>query len=101
MRILIWLFRIVLFVFLFGFAVKNDELVYVQFFFVEARQFPLVFVMLAFFVAGALIGVSATVFSLLSKRREISRLRKRVARLEDDIAHRTAPVPDGEAPEAH
>lgn len=100
MRILIWIFRLALFVFLFGFAVKNDELVNLQFFLGEVRQLPLVFVMLGFFAAGALIGVSATLFSVLSKRREISVLRKRVQRLEDEAARRTAPTPDGEAPDA-
>lgn len=101
MRILIWIFRIVLFVFLFGFAVKNDELVNVQFFLGEMRQFPLVFVMLAFFAGGAIIGFSVTLISLLSKRREISRLKKQVRQLERDVALLEPPKPDLASPEAH
>ena len=102
MRLLIWIFRIVLFVFLFGFAIKNDELVNVQFFFGEVRQFPLVFVMLAFFAGGALIGASITGFSALSRRREISKLRKQLRHAEDRAADRALVVQDGaRAPEAH
>ncbi|MCB1928055.1 MAG: LapA family protein [Rhodocyclaceae bacterium] len=102
MRLLIWIFRIVLFVFLFGFAIKNDELVNVQFFFGEVRQFPLIFVMLAFFAGGALIGASITSVSTLARRREISKLRKRLKHAEDLAADRALVVHDGaHAPEAH
>ncbi len=101
MRLLIWIFRIALFVFLFGFAVKNDELVNVQFFFGEMRQFPLVFVMLAFFAGGAAIGVTVTLFSLLSKRREIARLKKQLKHAEERPAGQPLVVHEGQAPEAH
>ena len=93
MRLLIWIFRVALFLILFGFAVKNDELVNVQFFLGEVREFPLVFVMLAFFAAGAILGLSATLPSLLSRRREISRLRKRASRLEDEAVRRVPRAP--------
>ena len=102
MRLLIWIFFFFLFVFLFGFAIKNDELVNVQFFFGEVRQFPLVFVMLAFFAGGALIGASITGFSALSRRREISKLRKQLRHAEDRAADRALVVHDGaQASEAH
>ena len=101
MRFLIWILRIVLFVFLFGFAVKNDELVNVQFFLGEVRQFPLVFVMLAFFAGGAVIGFSVTLFSLLSKKREIARLRKQVRQLEREAEILQPPRPEATPPEAH
>ncbi len=101
MRFLIWILRIVLFVFLFGFAVKNDELVNVQFFLGEVRQFPLVFVMLAFFAGGAVIGFSVTLFSLLSKKREIARLKKQVRQLERDAELHQPPRLEATPPEAH
>ena len=88
MRILIWIFRIALFVVLFGFAAENHELVDVQFFLGEVRQLPLVFVMLAFFAAGAVVALSTTIFPLLARRHEISRLRKQVKRLEDEAVRR-------------
>ncbi|MCB1957584.1 MAG: LapA family protein [Rhodocyclaceae bacterium] len=101
MRFLIWIFRIVLFVFLFGFAVKNDELVNVQFFLGEVRQFPLVFVMLAFFAGGAVIGFSVTLVSLFSKKREIARLKKQVRQLEREAELLQPPRIEGPPPEAH
>ncbi len=80
MRTLMWIFRLVLFFLLFGFALKNDQLVELNFFFGRQWQMPLVFVILAAFVAGAAIGVSSTLASLLRKRREISRLRREAAK---------------------
>lgn len=80
MRIVIWIFRILLFFILFGFAVKNDQLVQLKFFFDAQWHMPLVFVILIAFAIGAVVGVTVTLASLLSKRREISRLRREVER---------------------
>lgn len=82
MRILMWILRVLLFLLLFGFAVKNDHLVMLNFFFGSEWQMPLVFVILAAFAAGAILGVTATFASLLRYRREIGRLRKAVGKLE-------------------
>lgn len=84
MRILMWAVRLLLFFFLFGFAVKNDQLVDLHFFFGREWSLPLVFVILAAFAAGAVLGVTATLASLLGKQREIGRLRREVSRLERD-----------------
>lgn len=84
MRILMWALRLLLFFLLFGFAVKNDQLVDLYFFFGSEWSLPLVFVILAAFAAGAVLGVTATFASLLGKQREIGRLRREVARLERD-----------------
>lgn len=82
MRILMWILRFVLFFLLFGFAVKNDQLVDLQFFFGKEWSLPLVFVILASFAAGAVLGVTATFASLLGKRRDIGRLRRELAKAE-------------------
>lgn len=84
MRILMWIFRFLLFFILFGFAVKNDQLVDLKFFFGSEWQLPLVFVILAAFAVGALLGVTAVFSSLLGKRREIGRLRRELARAKSD-----------------
>ena len=84
MRILMWFFRLLLFFLLLGFAVKNDHLVGLQFFFGSAWQLPLVFVILVTFIAGALLGVTATFGSLLRQRREIGRLCRQLVRAERD-----------------
>ena len=98
MKWIMWFLRAVLFLFLFGFAVKNDQQVSLHFFFGAEWQLPLVFVILLFFTAGAMLGVTATLASLLRQRREIGRLRR--DRSGKPLAHQGLPVPDGDAPEA-
>ena len=94
MRIVMWIIRLLLFFFLFGFAVKNDHLVSLQFFLGSQWQMPLVFVILVAFAAGALLGVTATFGSLLRQRREIGRLRKQLDRLgKERAAAATRAVP--------
>lgn len=101
MRIVMWIIRLLLFFFLFGFAVKNDHLVSLQFFFGSQWQLPLVFVILVAFSAGALLGVTATFGSLLRQRREIGRLRKQLDRFarERPVASTPAKPTEVHAPE--
>jgi uncharacterized integral membrane protein len=84
MRVLVWFIRLVLFILLFGFAVKNDHRVDLHFFLENKWHFPLVFIILVAFAVGALMGVTATVTSLLRQRHEIFRLRRQLARAERD-----------------
>lgn len=99
MRIVMWLLRFLLFFLLFGFAVKNDHLASLRFFFGGEWQLPVVFVILASFSAGALLGVTATFASLLRQRREISRLRKQIARAERGQTEVAPPAAEIQAPE--
>lgn len=99
MRALMWLVRLVLFFLLFGFAVKNDQLASLRFFFGSEWQLPIVFIILIAFAAGALLGVTATFGSLLRQRREISRLRKQIDRADRERAAAPAPVAEAQAPE--
>jgi uncharacterized integral membrane protein len=84
MNALVWFIRFILFILLFGFAVKNDHGVDLLFYFGRQWHFPLVFIILVAFAVGALMGVTATIASLLKQRREIFRLRKQLARAERD-----------------
>jgi len=96
MRILIWIIRLVIFLVLFGFAVKNDQIVTLKSYLGGHWQLPLVFVILITFAAGAVVGVTATVSSLLRQRREIARLRKQLRKAEqaaDRNAESTELVP--------
>jgi uncharacterized integral membrane protein len=86
MRALIWIIRLVLFLLLFGFAIKNNQGVELHFFFGKQWQLPLMFVILLAFGVGALLGVTATVTSLLRQRLEISRLRKQLDRARQHAA---------------
>lgn len=102
MRFVMWIIRLLLFFLLFGFAVKNDHLVGLHFFFGSSWQLPLVFVILAAFTAGALLGVTATFGSLLRQRREIGKLRKQIERAERERKAATPvrpPVAESQAPE--
>jgi len=98
MRALVWFVRFVLFVLLFGFAAKNDHAVALHFFFYsEPWSFPLVFIILVAFSIGALMGVTATITSLLRQRREISRLNKQLTRAElaaEQAASEAARLPE-------
>ena len=76
MRILLWLLRILLFVVLLGFAVKNSGIVQLRFFFDANWQLPLVVVMLSFFAVGAAVGLVAALSTILRQRREILRLKR-------------------------
>ncbi len=94
MRALIWIFRLFLFLLLFGFAVKNDDVVVLRFFFGAQWHMPLVLVILLFVVVGVLIGVTATVATLYRQHREIGHLRGQ----KRDAA---SPGPRGTLPLAH
>jgi uncharacterized integral membrane protein len=82
MRLVMWILRLLLFFLLFGFAVKNDHLVRLYFYFGAEWELPLVFAILVVFAAGALLGMTAIFGSLLRQRREIGRLRRQLARSE-------------------
>jgi putative membrane protein len=76
MRYLIWFFRVVLFIALLGFAVKNDQPVTLRYFFGYEWQSSLVIVLLLFFAAGTVIGVLAMFANMLQQRREIAVLKR-------------------------
>jgi len=76
MRVITWAIRIALFVVLLAFAAKNTEPVTLRFYFDLAWQAPLVALLLAFFAAGAVLGLIAMIGTYLSQRREIARLQR-------------------------
>ena len=95
MRALAWILRIVLFLALFVFALKNTDAIKLRLYFDQVWQAPLILVLLVFFVAGAVIGVLATLATVFRQRRAITRLRRELrSRSRGD--HREAPVIDGD-----
>ena len=76
MRVLTWAIRLAIFLFLLAFAARNTDPVTLRFYFDLAWQMPLVALLLAFFVAGALLGVAAAIGVLIRQRREIGRLER-------------------------
>jgi len=96
-RLLTWAVRIAAFVLLLAFAVKNTEPITLRFYFDLAWQAPLVLLLLAFFAAGALVGLAAMLTAMLRQRREILRLREalRAPGAPVEAAPRLPPAPDG------
>jgi lipopolysaccharide assembly protein A len=76
MRILHWIFRIILFLLLLGFAVKNTDPVTVHYILGVRWQAPLSLVLFFFFLAGAVLGAIAGASWLYRHRREVMELRR-------------------------
>jgi len=75
-RVLTWILRIILFLALFLFALKNTDAVILHLYFDQVWQTPLILALLVFFAAGAVVGVLATLATIFRQRREIARLQR-------------------------
>jgi uncharacterized integral membrane protein len=81
MTALTWAIRLVIFSFLVVFAVQNTDPVTLNFVLDHVWQAPLVIVLLAFFAAGAVLGLLSVVGVIYRQRREIANLRQLTAKL--------------------
>ncbi|HZH57211.1 lipopolysaccharide assembly protein LapA domain-containing protein [Yanghanlia caeni] len=91
MRYLVWILRLIIFVVVLLFALKNTQPVDVSFFADHViAGVPLIVVMLATFVLGALLGLLITAPAVMRRRREAAKLRRELARLEEK--HRRPPA---------
>jgi lipopolysaccharide assembly protein A len=88
MRLVVWLVRALVFFVLFAFALNNQHVVGVHWFFGHQWQAPMVFVVLVAFAVGCAFGVFAMVPSWWKHRR--------VARRAQPLA--APPVPAAERP---
>jgi uncharacterized integral membrane protein len=75
MRYLSWVLRILVFVFLFGFALKNSDPVTVRFYLGARWEASLALVILVFFGLGVAGGAAACLSYVYRQRREILQLR--------------------------
>jgi uncharacterized integral membrane protein len=75
MKILVWLVRGVMFIALFGLAVKNSGPVDLRFYLDSAWQAPISVVILIAFAAGTAVGLTAMLATLVCQRRELRQLR--------------------------
>ncbi|MEO6976380.1 MAG: LapA family protein [Gallionella sp.] len=78
MRYLNWIIRVILFIALLGFAVKNDQPVTLSYFFGFEWQSYLVVVLLIFFSVGTAVGVLAMLSGQLRQRRQIAALKREI-----------------------
>ena len=76
MRYLLWAVKVLAFVLVLSFALKNGDLVTVRYYLGAEWQAPLIFVLLVVFCAGAAVGVLACLGQLYRQRREIGRLKR-------------------------
>ena len=100
MRYLVWAVRLVVFVVVLLFALKNTGPVDVNFYADHTvTNVPLIVVMLVAFVAGIAFALLAIVPAALRRRREIRRLEREMARLKSDAAP-TSGSSSGVSPDA-
>jgi putative membrane protein len=90
---------VILFIVFFGFALKNTDEVVLRFFLNYEVKSPLVLLLLAFFAAGAVLGVLAMTPTVFRHRRELGRHKKAaVAKQKESAAQQQAlvqpPQPD-------
>ncbi len=83
MRYFVWALRLIVFLAVLLFALKNTNTVSVSFFDgLSIPDVPLIVVMLSTFVLGTVFGLLLTVPSALRRRREHARLRKEHEKLQ-------------------
>jgi putative membrane protein len=73
MKYLVWFLRIVVFIALFGLAVKNSATINLRFYFDRHFDIPLSLLVLGTFAAGVAVGISAALMTLIRQRRELVR----------------------------
>ncbi len=87
MRYLVWALRLLVFVAVLMFALKNTDPVEVKFYADYVVQgVPLIVVMLVVFVAGAIFGLLLTVPAAMRRRREAIRLRRELDRVQAAVS---------------
>jgi putative membrane protein len=90
---------LILFVLFFSFALKNTQEVDLHFFLNYEVRGPLVLMLLAFFIAGALLGILAMSPTVFRHRRENSQHKHTIHALQNAAGTAaSAPQPDGIAP---
>ena len=83
MRYIVWALRLIVFLAVLLFALKNTDPVGVTFYGDWAIQgVPLIVVMLTTFILGTVFGLLLTVPGSLRRRREVARLRKELERIQ-------------------
>ncbi len=100
MRYLVWALRLLVFVVVLLFALKNTDRVNVYFFANHLiSEVPLIVVMLGSFVVGAIFGLLLTVPGVFRRRREAAALRRELDEVKasttgDRSVHSVPPSPD-------
>ena len=95
MRYVLWIIKLLLFLIVLSFAVKNTDPVTVRYYLGGVWQAPLILVLLIAFCAGAVAGMMTGLGQLFRQRRQIGGLRRELRSKQPQAAQ---PVPPpGEA----
>lgn len=98
MRYLVWALRLLVFLAVLMFALKNTDPVTVRFYAEHlVSEVPLIVVMLTCFVVGTVFGLLLTVPANMRRRRELLRVRRELERVRAD--HGLTPTPAASSPE--
>lgn len=98
MRYLVWALRLLVFLAVLMFALKNTDPVTVRFYAEHlVSEVPLIVVMLTCFVVGTVFGLLLTVPANMRRRRELLRVRRELERVRADNG--LAPTPVDSSPE--
>lgn len=89
-RYLWWGGRVLLFLVLLGFALKNQDAVTLRFYIGAEWQAPLILILLVFVIIGVVIGVLGSLSFILRQRRELISLRRRAREKNDNDVDRSA-----------
>lgn len=99
MRYFVWILRLVIFVVILMFALKNTRPVDVSFFADHVIVgVPLIVVMLVMLVLGTVLGWLIAMPSILKHRREVARLKRDKVQLEEKLDRVMAPPVEAAAP---
>jgi lipopolysaccharide assembly protein A len=82
MHYLAWLVRIIVFLVLFGLAIKNNQPVTLRYFFHSEWQTSLVMLLFLFFALGVMIGAFTLMLNVLQMRRELAKAHSQLNRSE-------------------
>jgi uncharacterized integral membrane protein len=80
MTVLTWAIRLIIFLFLLVFALRNTQPATLNFILDRSWEAPLVIVLLSFFAGGALLGALSLVGVIFRQRREIARLKREASK---------------------
>lgn len=80
MTVLTWAARLIIFLFLLVFAIRNTQAVTLQFILDYVWEAPLVIVLLAFFAGGTILGVLSVLGVIFRQRREILQLKREASK---------------------
>lgn len=93
MRYLVWVLRLLVFLVVLLFALKNTDPVKVTFFAdYTLAHVPLIIVMLVTFLLGLILGLLLMVLNIMRKKREIAKLKRDLSRLETNVNHPHTPI---------